>query len=56
VAHDGDDRRTRRLLSFVGIVRVIKERLQFHLFLLTRINEDEFGANFEGEQFHLLVG
>jgi hypothetical protein len=56
VAHDGDDWRTRRLLRFVGIVRVVKQSLEFHLFLLTRINEDEFGANFEREQFHLLVG
>ena len=55
VAHDRDDRRTRRLLRFVGIVRVVKQSLEFHLFLLTWINEDEFGANFEGKQFHLLV-
>ncbi len=56
VTHDGDDRRTGLLCGFVGVVGVVEERLQLHLFLLTRIDEDDFGANLHREEFHLLVG
>ena len=56
VTHDGDDRRTRSLGFLVVVVAVVEQRLQFQFFLLARFDQQQFGADLEGEQFHLLVG
>ena len=39
VTHDGDHRWTQLLCSLVFVVAVIKQRLQFHLFLLTWLDQ-----------------
>ena len=44
------------LQSLVVVIGVVEHGLQFHLFLLTWINEQDFCANFECKQFHLLIG
>ena len=38
VTHDGDHRWTQLLCSLICVIAVIKQRLQFHLFLLTRLD------------------
>ena len=54
VAHHGDHRRA-RLLHLV-VVGVVEQLLQFDLFLLTGLDQQDLGADFEREQLHLLVG
>ena len=54
VTHDGDHRRT-RLLALV-VVGVVEQRLQLDLLLLAGLDEQDLGADLEGEQLHLLVG
>ena len=56
VAHDGDHRRTKHLLFWIVVVGVVEERLQLHLFLLTRVDKQHLCANFDGKQLHLFVG
>ena len=56
VAHDGDDRRRGRLHLGVLVVVVVEEGLELHLLLLTRLDEQDVGADLEGEELHLLVG
>ena len=56
VAHHRDYRWAWRLQLGVVVVAVVEQRLQLHLFLLTRVDEQNLGADFEGKQLHLLVG
>ena len=53
VAHDGDHRRA-GLLALV-VVGVVEQLLQFDFLLLTRLDEQDLGADLEREQLHLLV-
>ena len=56
VTHDGDHRRTKHLLFWIVVVGIVEQSLQLHLFLLTRVDEQHFCANFDGKQLHLFVG
>jgi hypothetical protein len=53
VAHHGDHRRTRLLVLVV--VGVVEQSLQLDLFLLAGLDEEDLGAELEGEQLHLVV-
>ena len=53
VAHHRDHRRTRLLVLLV--VGVVEQRLQLDLFLLAGLDEEDLGAELEGEQLHLVV-
>ncbi|CAB4565367.1 unannotated protein [freshwater metagenome] len=55
VTHHCDDWWTWLQQFFVVIIGIIEECLQFHLFLLTWINKNDFCSHFKGEQFHLLI-
>ena len=55
MAHHRDDWRPQLLSLLVVIVTVIEECLQFELLLLARVDEKKFGANIEGEQFHVII-
>ena len=56
VSHHRDDWRTRTQGLFVVVVAVVEEGLEFNLLLLAGIDEQEFGANIEREQFHMVIG
>ena len=56
VTHHGDHWSARRLQRLVVVVAVVEHRLQFELFLLAGLDEQDLGADLEGEQLHLLVG
>ena len=53
VAHHGDHRRPRLLVLVV--VGVVEQRLELDLFLLAGLDEEDLGADLEGEQLHLVV-
>ena len=55
VTHDGDDRRPALLQIRVVVVGVVEQGLQLHLLLLAGIDEEDVGADLEGEQLELLV-
>ena len=59
VAHDGDDRRTMRLvgvLAFVVLVVELQQLLQLDLLLFARIDELDLGADLGREQLDHVVG
>ena len=53
VTHHRDHRRPRLLVLLV--VGVVEQRLELDLLLLARLDEEDLGADLEGEQLHLIV-
>ena len=56
VAHHGDDGCALHLERLVVVVGVVEHRLEFELFLLAGLDQQQIGADLERVQLHLLVG